>query len=261
MIQAVPDILARIVERKRAEILGLARTRESLEKRALQEAASRRDFHAALESRAIAIIAELKRASPSKGVLAADLDPTRTARIYESAGAAALSVLTDEQDFKGSLSDLRAAREATGIPALRKDFTVAEEHVIEAAANGADAILLIAAILSERELRDLREFAASFSMATLVEAHDADELRRALASGARIVGVNNRDLRTFDVTLETSLRLAELMPADVLPVAESGIHSRADIERLREAGYRGFLIGEHLMTAPDPAVALQELLA
>ena len=261
MIQAVPDILARIVERKRAAVGALARERDSLDRQAREAVAARRDFEAALASRETAIIAEMKRASPSRGVLKADLDPARIAATYETAGAAALSVLTDEQDFQGSLDDLRRARKATAIPALRKDFTVAAEHVLEAAANGADAILLIAAILTERELRDFRELAASYSMAALVEVHDAEEVRRAVASGAKIVGVNNRDLRTFEVTLETSLGLAEQLPDGVLRVAESGIHSRRDVERLREAGYRAFLIGERFMTAPDPAAALRELIA
>ena len=167
-------------------------------------------------------------------------------------GAAALSVLTDQSFFQGSLADLECARAAVGIPVLRKDFTLEEYHVLEAAASGADAILLIAAILDERQIRDLRESAARWGMAALVEVHDEAELDRAIAAGAEIIGVNNRNLTNFQVTLETSLRLADRMPAGVLRVSESGIHSPADVERLRAAGYHAFLVGEHLMQAAEP---------
>jgi indole-3-glycerol phosphate synthase len=255
MVKAVPDILARIVGAKRAELARISGSRAELETRANRP--DRRDFRAALTARRPAIIAEIKKASPSKGVFAHEFDPAAIARTYE--GAAALSVLTDREFFQGSLADLEAARAAVNIPVLRKDFTIDEFHVIEAAAHGADAILLIAAVLEERELRRFRELAAQFGMAALVEVHDAAELNAALDSGAGIIGVNNRDLRTFQVTLETSLRLAEKIPASILKVAESGIHSRADIERLSAAGYQAFLIGEHLMTSPDPAAALRAL--
>jgi len=260
MIQTVPDILACIVEERGRELPELARRRDELERQAEATRASRRDFSAALGARQVAIIAEIKKSSPSRGLLIADFNPVSIARTYETAGAAAISVLTDGPHFGGSLQDLRAAREAIWIPVLRKDFTIAPEHVLEAAANGADAILLIAALLTETELRDYRELAESFAIAALVEVHEGEELRRAAGSGARIIGVNNRDLRSFEVSLETSLRLAELIPAGVLRVAESGIHSGADVRRLKDAGYDAFLVGEHLMKAADPAAALRELL-
>lgn len=206
-----------------------------------------------------AIIAEIKKASPSKGVLSADFNPVRIAREYEQGGAAALSVLTDRSFFQGSLADLECARAAVGMPVLRKDFTLEEYHVLEAAAAGADAILLIAAILEEREIRDLRESAARWGMAALVEVHEEGELDRAIGAGAEIIGVNNRDLTNFRVTLETSLRLAERIPAGVVRVSESGIRSAADVARLRAAGYHAFLVGEHLMQAGQPASALRAL--
>jgi len=168
-------------------------------------------------------------------------------------------VLTDRSFFFGSFSDLQAARGAVGLPVLRKDFTIVEQHVWEAAAHGADAILLIAAILSVAEMRQLRELAGSLGLASLVEIHDGEELERALDSGAEILGVNNRDLRTFRVTLETSLRLAERIPTGVVRVSESGIHGAADVKTLQGAGYQAFLVGEHLMLAPDPAAALRAL--
>jgi indole-3-glycerol phosphate synthase len=223
--------------------------------------ASRRDFRAALLARTPAIIAEAKKASPSKGVLSADFDPARIARQYESGGASAISVLTDESFFQGSLADLKAARAAIQIPVLRKDFTIATAHVLEAAAHGADAILLIAAILTEREIRDFREVAARYRMSALVEVHNQRELEVAIAAGADIIGVNNRNLSTFEVTLETSLRLAGHMPAGALRVSESGIHDAADIAKLRDAGYTAFLVGEHLMKSGDPSAALRKLVA
>ena len=221
----------------------------------------RRDFRAALAARMPAIIAESKKASPSRGMLAEDYDAVRNARAYERGGAAALSVLTDESFFQGSLADLERAREATALPVLRKDFTIAEAQIAEAAAHGADAILLIAAILTERELRDFREAAARWRMAALVEVHNRGELASAIAAGSDLIGVNNRDLTTFAVTLDTSLRLAEFMPAGAVTVSESGIHDAADIARLRAAGYTAFLVGEHLMKSGDPAAALARLAA
>lgn len=258
MVKALPDILAIIVEQKK---LDLAAKESGIEKRAGQSIDQRRDFQAALTGRKPAIIAEIKKASPSRGLLAADFDPPGSARAYEQGGAAAISVLTDEKHFQGSLADLEAARRAVRIPALRKDFTIDPYHVHQAAAHGADAILLIAAILTERQMRDFRELAERYRMAALVEVHDEEELKPAIASGARIIGVNNRDLHTFKVTLETSLRLAEMIPSGVVRVAESGIHSAADVQRLRAAGYQAFLVGEHLMKSGDPAGALRALLA
>ncbi|MBI4876306.1 MAG: indole-3-glycerol phosphate synthase TrpC [Acidobacteria bacterium] len=260
MPQTLPDVLARIVEHKRVELAGRVARRSELEIRAEASRARRRDFRAALERSAPAVIAEIKKASPSKGVLVEQFDPPAIARTYERGGAAALSVLTDEKFFQGHLEDLEAARAAVALPALRKDFTIGEFQIVEAAAHQADAILLIAAILGVRQLRDFRELAAHYGLAALVEVHDAAELERAADSGATLIGVNNRNLRTFEVTLETSLRLAGHMPAGALAVSESGIHSRAGIDRLLAAGYRAFLVGEHLMQAADPAQALQALL-
>ena len=223
--------------------------------------ATRRDFRAGLQARAPAIIAEVKKASPSKGVLAADFDPARTAAQYEAGGAAAVSVLTDRSFFQGSLGDLENARARISLPVLRKDFTIATTHILEAAAHGADAILLIAAILTEREIRDFREAAAQYRMAALVEVHNRRELNVAIAAGSDIIGVNNRDLATFEVTLETSLRLAEHIPAGAVRISESGIHDARDIATLRDAGYGAFLVGEHLMKSVDPAAALRKLVA
>jgi indole-3-glycerol phosphate synthase len=261
LTDTVPDILARIVATKREHPAASPDALLEWERMAGLARSGRRDFRQALSSRTPAIIGEIKHASPSKGVLARDFDPTRLARQYEAGGAAALSVLTDQPFFQGSLADLRAARAACGLPVLRKDFTLEESHVLEAAAHGADAILLIAAILEEGELRGLRELAAGYGMAALVEVHDERELDKALASGAEIVGVNNRDLTTFQVTLETSLSLAARIPAGVLKVSESGIHCAQDVRRLLDAGYQAFLVGEHLMKSSDPDGALRALIA
>ena len=267
MLETVPDILARIVAKKRVELAaggGLALWEPRAEAR-LAEGTGRRDFRGALAARAAtgapAIIAEMKKASPSKGVLAEDFAPARIAAAYHRGGATALSVLTDESFFQGSLADLETARAAAPLPVLRKDFTIAAEQIVEAAAHGADAILLIAAILSERQIRDFRETAARYGMAALVEVHRLRELEVAVAAGSDLIGVNNRDLTTFEVSLETSLRLAEHMPAGALRVSESGIHDARDIATLRAAGYGAFLVGEHLMKSGDPAAALERLVA
>jgi len=259
LITAVPSILSKIVEAKKRDLASRSLPIDEWESRAEFHRQRRRDFQAALHAKTPAIIAEVKKASPSKGLLAADFDPAQTASQYQRGGAAALSVLTDQEFFQGSLSDLECARAATSLPALRKDFTIAPEHVLEAAAHGADAILLIAAILTEREMRDYRESAERFGLAALVEVHNSEELQPALGSGARIIGVNNRDLATFEVSLETSLRLAEFIPDGIVRVSESGIQDAADIATLRAAGYTGFLVGEHLMKAEDPAAALRLL--
>jgi indole-3-glycerol phosphate synthase len=259
LVDTVPDILARIVARKRDEFALTTISRAELEKQAEGLRAGRRGFRAALDRKTPAIIAEIKKASPSKGVLREDFEPAAIAREYEQNGAAAISVLTDGPFFEGSLGDLRAARQAVSLPALRKDFTLNEYHVVEAAANGADAVLLIAAILEEKEIRDLGELAGGWGMAALVEVHNRRELKTALDAGADIVGVNNRNLKTFEVTLETSLRLAEHIPAGVLKISESGIHSRADIQRLADAGFRAFLVGEHLLKSASPGAALGAL--
>lgn len=258
MVRAIPGILARIVERKREQLAHhLARLPE-LEKRAAARA-DHRDFKRALTAHPPAIVAEIKKASPSKGVFTEDFDPARIARIYAAGGAAALSVLTDLEFFGGSLADLEAARAATNLPVLRKDFTLAEFHVIEAAAHGADAILLIAAILETAELRKLRELASELGLASIIEVHDSEELESAIASGAQIIGVNNRDLNTFDVKLAKSHVLASKIPQNTLKITESGIHSGQDVRSLRRSGFDAFLVGERLMTSSDPAAALKEL--
>lgn len=208
----------------------------------------------------IAIIAELKKASPSKGLIRADFRPSILGQELEQAGAAALSVLTDEPFFQGSLDYLQEASSSTSLPCLRKDFIVDEFQIVEARANGADAILLIVAALTQRELASLAGNARSHELDVLCEAHDEQELERALDAGCRLIGINNRDLRTFEVSLQTALRLAEKMPAGCFRVAESGIHSGADLARLRAAGYDAFLIGEWLMKAERPGVALMNLL-
>lgn len=256
----VPDILARIVARKREEVAALLPHAAEWESAALARAPSR-EFARALASRAPAIIAEAKKASPSKGLLSADFDPARIARAYERGGAAAMSVLTDADFFQGSLADMEAARAAVSLPVIRKDFTIHPAQIAQAAACGADAILLIAAILTESELRSFRELAERFQMDALVEVHSRPELDSAIAAGSRIIGVNNRNLSTFEVSLETSLRLSEAIPPNVIRVSESGIHTAADIAQLRDAGFSAFLIGERLMKSGDPEGALGQLLA
>ena len=258
---AAPDILARIVSRKREELREAAVPLSDLRQVAESKRDNHRDFAGALRAHRPAIISEIKKASPSKGVLVHDFNPVALARKYEEGGAAALSVLTDRDFFQGSLDNLRAARAACSVPVLRKDFTISEYHVYEAAAAGADAILLIVAILDATELRAFRELASQCGLATLVEAHDAREVDAALESGAEIVGINNRDLRTFHVSLETSIQLAKQIPASVLKVSESGIFTAFDIRRLQAAGFHAFLVGEHLVKSGDPARALRELVA
>ncbi len=250
----------------------LARTREHVERgkagRPLEAshpdvtgAPAVRAFAAALvRPGPISVIAEHKRRSPSRGRIREDLEPADVARRYEAAGAAALSVLTDEPFFGGRLSHLAEARRATGLPALRKDFIVDPWQIREARAAGADAVLLIVAALADAELRSLLGEARAVGVDALVEVHDGPELERALAAGARLVGVNNRDLRTLVVSLETSLGLAAAIPDDVVAVAESGIKSGADMKRLRDAGFDACLVGEHLMASPDPGEALRQLL-
>jgi indole-3-glycerol phosphate synthase len=261
LIETVPDILARIVARKRQELPRTIAALDRLEQEAERQRLTRRDFRAALQTQIPAVIAEVKKASPSKGLLSGEFDPVRIARQYEAGGAAAISVLTDEHFFQGTLADLRHARGAVSVPALRKDFTISPAHVVEAAANGADAILLIAAILSEREIREFRERAARYGMAALVEVHSRRELEVATAAGSDVIGVNNRDLSTFQVTLETSLELAAYIPGGVVRVSESGIFNASHVQRLRKAGYHALLVGEHLMRSGDAAAALRALVS
>lgn len=259
MESTLPDILARIVERKKAEVAEKLDLRRSLETTAAFQKGQRRGFRAALLRRQPAIIAEIKKASPSRGVLSGDFNPGALARAYFAGGAAALSVLTDRDFFQGSLGDLKTARATVPLPVLRKDFTIDEIDVVEAAAAGADAVLLIAAILTAKQIEQFRRAAEHYGMAALVEVHDDADLDKALEAGADLIGVNNRDLRTFEVSLETSERLAARLPEAAVRVAESGIHSRADVERLTAAGYQAFLVGEHLMKSGDPKRAIEEL--
>jgi indole-3-glycerol phosphate synthase len=207
------------------------------------------------------VIAEVKKASPSKGVIRADFDPVAIARRYAACGAAAISVLTEERYFQGSPGHLEAIRAAVDVPLLRKDFIVDPYQVEESRAWGADALLLIVAALDDAALRELHAAALELGLDVLVEAHTADEVDRAAAAGATLIGINNRDLRTFVTTLETAERLSERLPAGALGVAESGIETPADVARLRRAGYEVFLVGESLMRQPDPGAALQALLA
>ena len=209
----------------------------------------------------IAVIAELKKASPSKGLIRPHFDVAALAVELEEAGAAALSVLTDTQFFQGSLDNLRIASEATRIPCLRKDFIVDELQLLEARAHRADAVLLIVAALTQTELTGLNRRARELELDVLCEVHDGEELQRALDAGCETIGVNNRNLHTFRVDLNTSLQLAGEMPSGVIKVAESGIESGDDIARLRQAGFDAFLVGESLMRAPRPGEALHELLA
>ena len=246
---------------KREELRSAAVPAADLRHAAESRRGNRRDFAAALRAKRPAIISEIKKASPSKGLLVENFRPAELARQYERGGAAALSVLTDREFFQGSLDDLRAARAACTLPVIRKDFTLTDYHVLEAAAVGADAILLIVAILDDGELRGLRELAAEYGMAALVEAHSDRELERAVRSDARIIGINNRDLNTFRVSLDTSVALARSIPDSVIKVSESGIFNAGDINRLMDAGFDAFLVGEHLVKAGDATQALRELVA
>lgn len=255
--------LDEIVDNTRAEV---AARRASTDLPALERLAAAhrpRGFEAALRTAAIsrpAVIAELKKASPSKGLIRADFDPTTLARTLENAGAAALSVLTDTRYFQGSLTNLQSASAAARIPCLRKDFIVDSFQILEARAHAADAILLIVASLSDIELQILSAEARRLGLDILCEVHDREELARATALGFTLIGVNSRNLHTMEVRPETQIELALLMPAGALTVAESGIRSFDDIARLQQAGYGAFLIGESLMRQPDPGAALSALL-
>ena len=264
------NILDTIVAQKRIEVAALPERRIAAGdlRDAMLERSERRDFMAALRAPRrgdVALIAEVKKASPSKGVICPDFDPVRIAREYEAAGASCLSVLTDEKFFQGSLDYLRQIREAVKVPLLRKDFIIDERQILEAIEWGADAILLIVAILDDRQLRDYQSLAAAAGLAELVEVHDEAELDRALASGAQLVGVNNRDLKSFKVDLGTTERLAEKLWASAdgkskLLVAESGIFTRADVERLKACGSGAILVGESLMRGGNIATKVGELL-
>ena len=262
MSQPTATVLETIVARARERVAERRRVRPLEGVRAAAGAApARRPFAEALvRPDRINVIAEHKRRSPSRGPIREDLAPAQVARSYERGGAIALSVLTDEDFFGGCLGHLVEARAATALPALRKDFVIDAYQVWEARAAGADAVLLIVAVLSDVELRALLAEAGEAGLDALVEVHDQEELEDALAAGAQIVGVNNRDLKTLAVNLETAISLAPRIPDEVVAVAESGIKTGADVRRLREAGYDAFLVGEHLMSAKDPGAALQALI-
>jgi indole-3-glycerol phosphate synthase len=224
-----------------------------------RESSTPHALRSALQNDGINVIAEFKRRSPSKGVIRADADLASIVQSYKAGGAVALSVLTEEDYFDGSLADLRTTKATVDLPVLRKDFLFDEYQVFEAAAAGADAILLIVSVLDDDQLESLRTLADELGMDALVEVHNADEMKRATASNAKLIGVNNRNLRTFQVSIETSLGLAPLAPRDALLVSESGLNNAADLRRLKEHGFQGFLIGESLMRARCPEAALREL--
>ncbi len=260
------DILSKILRRK-AEEVAVRRAQVPVAElaRRIEAAAAPRGFVAAIERRIAggqaAVIAEIKKASPSKGLLRADFRPAEIAQSYARAGAACLSVLTDIDFFQGADEYLRAARAACALPVLRKDFTVDPYQVHEARALGADAILLIAAALDDAVLGELAGLAGSLGLDVLVEVHDAAELERALRLGTTLIGINNRNLRSFETRLETTLELLARIPADRIVVTESGIHTPADVARMRAAGVHAFLVGEAFMRAPDPGAKLTELFA
>jgi indole-3-glycerol phosphate synthase len=254
----MPTYLEEILTSHRARAAGDGRVLDDLVEQARATPAPR-DFGAALRGAGLSCIAEIKRRSPSKGALDPGLQPELVAKEYEAGGAACLSVLTDTDYFGGSPTDLAAARQASGLPVLRKDFTVQEADVADARLMGADAVLLIAAALDDEALRRCAALAGELALAALVEVHDEPELERALAAGSRIVGVNQRDLRTFQVDHERACALARAIPADVLAVAESGIRDAGDARRLAEAGYDAILVGEALVRADDRAGRLREL--
>ena len=258
------DILERIVAVKHQEVQA-ARNRRSLEA-VRADAESRvltREFVGAMRSKIAAgqpaVIAEVKKASPSKGVLRPDFIPADIAQSYAEHGAACLSVLTDQSFFQGSADYLKQARASCDLPVLRKDFMVDAYQIYESRAMGADCILLIAACLDDAQMRDLEAIALSLNMAVLIEVHDGAELDRALALRSPLLGINNRNLKTFEVSLDTTLSLQARVPADRLLVTESGIASAADVQRMRQAGIHAFLVGEAFMRAPEPGLALEQL--
>jgi indole-3-glycerol phosphate synthase len=258
------DILQRILARKAGEITE-RRTRVTLEELRARcgDAPAPRGFVDALRTKIAAgqaaVIAEVKKASPSQGAIRADFNPADIARSYEAGGAACLSVLTDIDFFQGADAYLREARAACTLPVLRKDFTIDAYQVYEARVLGADCILLIVAALDDAALAESSALAHKLGMDVLIEAHDAQELDRALATPARLIGINNRNLRTFQTSLDTTLNLRERVPADRLLVTESGIHSRADVQRMRAADINAFLVGEAFMRAEDPGTELRRL--
>jgi indole-3-glycerol phosphate synthase len=263
MSVAGPDLLATIVAAARTRVDAQSERvpLETLRAQA-ERAPAAAGFRTALaRADRLNVIAECKRRSPSRGILRREYDPVEIARAYEHAGAAAISVLTEPTFFDGELDHLRAVRRAVGVPLLRKDFIVCAYQLWEARAAGADAVLLIVAALPEGQLEALLTAARAIGLDVLVEVHDQPELDRALAAGADLVGVNNRNLRTLAVDIDASRRLAPLLPSHVIGVAESGLRTAEDLRALRELGYRAFLIGERLMAAPDPGAALSEMVS
>ncbi len=261
---ATPDILKKIIRRKAEEVAARAeRTPLQHLIAGLEDRGPPRGFVQAIESKInagkAAVIAEVKKASPSKGVLRQDFRPAEIARSYERGGAACLSVLTDMDFFQGSDAYLEEARAACSLPVLRKDFTIDPYQVYEARAIGADAILLIVACLEDARLRDLSELAAELELDVLVEVHDAGELERALVLDTRLIGINNRDLRTFETRLQTTIDLLRHIPGDRMVVTESGIHTRGDVALMRGNGVHAFLVGEAFMRAEEPGEKLAEL--
>jgi len=254
-------VLNRIVEARRLEVARRQRiVPEAVLRMAAQKAAPPRDFAGALSRDQINVIAELKKASPSAGLLREAFDPASLARGFEQAGAAALSVLTEEEFFQGALAHLRDARAASSLPVLRKDFIVEPWQVWETRAANADSFLLIVAALGAAAFSALLALGRELGMEPLVEVHTGEELETALAAGARIVGVNNRDLHTLAVRVETSFELIEAIPDDRMAVSESGLRSPDDLARLRAAGFDAFLVGEHLMREADPGTGLRRML-
>lgn len=250
------NFLSEIIERKR-ERLELAK--QTVPLGAIERRSNPHRLRQALVRDGINIIAEFKRRSPSKGMIRVDADLKQIVTSYEAGGASAISILTEEDYFSGSLDDLRAARSAVELPLLRKDFIFDDYQVYESAAAGADAVLLIVAALDDQKLTSLRRLAEDeLGIDALVEVHTREEMQRAVACGANLIGVNNRNLHTFEVSLETSISLAR--ETDAILISESGLRTAADLSRLHDAGYRGFLIGESLMRAEDPEAALRELM-
>ena len=262
-MSSAPDLLRTIVAATQ-RIVEVRRQREPMAALEIRAAAASPDgsrFERELgKAGRVNVIAECKRRSPSKGVLAVDYDPVPVARAYEAGGAAAISVLTEPTFFDGALEHLMAVREAVRLPLIRKDFIIDDYQLVEARASGADAVLLIVAALEQRELLRLDRRARELGLATLVEVHDEEELKRAVDAGTTIIGVNNRNLRTLAVDVDGSYRLAARIPRETIAVSESGLKSRDELERLSDAGYRAFLIGERFMTDPNPARAIGELI-
>lgn len=253
------SFLSEIIERKRQRVEAV---KQIVPRERFDIRINSHRFRSALLRDGMNIIAEFKRRSPSKGMIRADADLEQTVYAYQVGGAAAISILTEEDYFSGSLNDLREVKKSVALPALRKDFIFDKYQIYESAAAGADAVLLIVAALDDNQLVSLRELVEDeLGMDALIEVHTREEMQRAIACGANVIGVNNRNLHTFEVTLETSLSLAKGAPPDVVLISESGLNNSTDLVRLRDAGYHGFLIGESLMRSENPGAALRDLMS